>query len=1361
MTSSSEDHAEIRLSLLEYVYRDLLGPFGGSYEVITESPCRRYMLGVLEPHPRERQEEGVATSLESEGELTGYIDEDEVADDAAEIFFRPVPTKLDYRRRPSSMGLSFAVRVLENDPTGVMDLLITWGRYKRIETGDPVGWKRVPRSWHGEIRLSGEGNDAFYLRPDPRDGTIRSSTSREPGTEVSVRIFRRWASEGVLNVSVYVVNEIDPPRPRSSEVERCESNIFQPQIRINLRDVESVSGFLLQGRQRRRAQRSSSDPSGINEMEEGILDVIFADRAPRAKGHNCSAVWGPIDIEQYLRDCGEDAKKLMTWPDGVSLEDDLREKFTAPDLRTDFLPTILLEDPDYRWDGRFGDAPELRAAELAEAWDPQRIREMLQPLASGYEGWIRSLESRYRREDDPIREIGDYIVDYHKSILRRIERAIELIAEDPDVRLSFCFANRTLDLQKAWKDGLTSNEGNLPVGGLEWRPFQLAFILLAVESLATGDTMDVCDVLFVPTGGGKTEAYLAIAAFSLALRRRRALSRRINGTNPSGAGTGVILRYTLRLLTIQQFRRALRMITAMEYLRVWGLGRGIPVGWRPNSCNIEDDFLWGTSKFSVGLWVGGHVSPNRLLRRSSSGENGAVEILSGRRGRGEPAQVLRCPVCDSILAIPNSGLGSGSHILYIPVLVDGRLEQIPQWRYGGGGDGPRAKLRRIVRMSPHSDLHALEIEIESGDRPIRLEQIERILDNLKSRMFSSRRRRGGRSAFLRLASLSLYRPGYLPVTVRTDDGDRTIDFVMLCPNPNCDLNRDIFWAEGAPAFGIPDLSLPSGRRISPPEDGYVFKRVADHMRVEGSEGLSWRIPIPALTVDEQVYRDPPSFLLGTVDKVARLAFEPRGASIFGNVDRYSPNWGFYRSGAPPISISEHVDEGGHVDVGPFDPPELIIQDELHLIEGPLGSMVGIYETAVEALSRRNDSGPKYIASSATVKNAEDQVASVFVRKVVRFPFYGHDYSDRFFIRFVQRELTGPQAGGKLFVGISTPGLGPQYTIRRSWGVLLHAVSIAADRWRRLADPYWTLVAYFNAIRELAGARSVLRQDVMEELEILARRHHRTARSMDFESTVVELSSQVDSTELPSILDRLKKPFGGDPRALDAVDVLLTTSMFGTGIDIPRLSLMYVVGQPKTTSAYVQAVGRVGRKYPGLVMVMFRHTRPRDLSHYELFAGYHLNLERFVEPVSATPFAPTTVSRCAGPVIVAILRNMGDSHCDWIERESAHNILHCEGWHEDINRSVEEVLRRYSKQPDIKKSKNELELRDELLSDIDRWRMIAQQSHSLVFEEYFTTRFDVVLGDPLHKRRGRRVVFENAPNSLREIEEMISLDTGGG
>ncbi|MEZ4479910.1 MAG: helicase-related protein [Dehalococcoidia bacterium] len=338
---------------------------------------------------------------------------------------------------------------------------------------------------------------------------------------------------------------------------------------------------------------------------------------------------------------------------------------------------------------------------------------------------------------------------------------------------------------------------------------------------------------------------------------------------------------------------------------------------------------------------------------------------------------------------------------------------------------------------------------------------------------------------------------------------------------------------------------------------------------------------------------------------------------------------------------------------PLRPPDLIIQDELHLISGPLGSMAGLYETAIDSLCSWQLDGaevrPKLIASTATIRQAQDQVWQVFWRNLAVFPPQVLDAGNSFFA--LQRPLSDEKPGRR-YIGICAPGTRLKGIEVRVYVATLAAAATLAQRHGQLADPWMTLVGYFNALRELGGMRRLVDDDVTNRLQRIEPRGLAKRPRPDVE----ELTSRVSSSGIPRILDRLGTRYdpNAPPGAPRPIDILLATNMVSVGVDVPRLGLMVAVGQPKATAEYIQATSRVGRSDPGpgLVITIYNWARPRDLSHYETFEHYHDNFYRHVEALSVTPFSLGAVYRGLSAVVAAMARQ-GDEA--WNPNASAQTV----------------------------------------------------------------------------------------------------------
>ena len=374
--------------------------------------------------------------------------------------------------------------------------------------------------------------------------------------------------------------------------------------------------------------------------------------------------------------------------------------------------------------------------------------------------------------------------------------------------------------------------------------------------------------------------------------------------------------------------------------------------------------------------------------------------------------------------------------------------------------------------------------------------------------------------------------------------------------------------------------------------------------------------LPVLVIDEDIYDSPPTLVIGTVDKFANLAYQPLMSRLFGLRKKEEK------------SVS---------------PPDLIIQDELHLISGPLGSTVGIYESAIEILcSICNSFKPKIVASTATIKRAVAQCKGLYNREVCQFPPQGISISDSFFAKEDRGKL------GRIYIGVlGTAAPSVQTAQVRLAAELMQGVyklDLPDNSNEDVRDPYWTLVEYFNSKRELGQAGTLFRQDILEYIRTINTRNYR-----DYDKSISdrpihnirELWSALKSEEIPDIIKELEIPYDHLKSFQDSVDVVLATNMISVGVDIGRLGLMVMVGQPKTTSEYIQASSRVGRNAdsPGIVLTLYNPSRSRDRSHYEHFKSYHETFYKIVEPTSVTPFSIPAIEKYLKAILIILARNV--------------------------------------------------------------------------------------------------------------------------
>jgi hypothetical protein len=430
--------------------------------------------------------------------------------------------------------------------------------------------------------------------------------------------------------------------------------------------------------------------------------------------------------------------------------------------------------------------------------------------------------------------------------------------------------------------------------------------------------------------------------------------------------------------------------------------------------------------------------------------------------------------------------------------------------------------------------------------------------------------------------------------------------------------------------------------------------------------------LPVLTVDEEIYRLTPALVIATVDKLAQLPWKAATASLFGLIDTECTRHGWQNP-----EFSSFCGPGGHPARGELPraviqpamrlrPPDLIIQDELHLISDALGSMVGLYETAIDRLCSRGPVRPVLVASTATVRRARDQVEQVFARGLTVFPPPLLDAGETYFSATVPPTASAP---GRRYRGVLAPGERLKSVEIRVASALLEHAQFLFDRYGSAADPYMTLVDYFTSTRELAGMRRLVEDDVADRL---SSRQVRTRRKRP---RVDELTGRMPSSRIAESLAELEHPFNpsfDSTAALDAlrqnpeeyraraagraypIDVLLATSMLQVGVDVQRLGLMAVTGQPKNTAEYIQATSRVGRSAarPGLVVTIYQWSRPRDLAHYESFGYDHATFGLRVEGLTTTPFSDRALDRGLTAVLATSLRHSGVSS---LPNVAAHSV----------------------------------------------------------------------------------------------------------
>ena len=906
---------------------------------------------VIADRPSDRYLTGILYPVGSkisaaEDEQLEQAAEDDVEDDGAGIENVSLASTL----RPSSAGLSFAVEGRQGKPA--IHLRVLCGTYSRFYEGEEGG---------GPVEAGTRHQERWRRTPhDVSLGPVELQSSMKPldltahGLPGLTLHFQAHQHGQTWTVTAVLVNTFADAESKGENEPRT---FFQTELH-----VQAARGSVLVPRPFRR--------TAVDEDTRAAA-LIYRDAMQYATGHTCSAEW---DLE------GESVARVRsTWlPRAIGPGTSAGGDAVFSTLRDDARGT----DP-------------LSAKWLSEASGPE-LKSALGRLPDAYAKWIAGQKKRVHSLPAELRPQAEKHLATCQQGCDRMRHAVELIGSDAAVRDAFRLANRAMRLQRQWAYGEDD---------LKWRPFQVGFQLLSLTSLADRSHADrkVMDLLWFPTGGGKTEAYLALTAFILFLRR-------LKDGPVAGAGVAVLMRYTLRLLTTQQFERAATLICACEHLR------------RSGSTEPELRKKLGSVPFAIGLWVGQGATPNKVSE--------AVNLGGSDSGQPTPKQLVICPAC-------------------------------------------RSPLGPCVRAAGPS--------------------------------------------------------------IRT-----------RCDNEGC-----------------------------------VFGGKDDYL--------------PVWTVDEDVYRERPSLVIGTVDKFALITRQPANTGTLFGLNT------------------------------PHLPPDLIIQDELHLISGPLGTISALYEIAVDELCTRQGVRPKVIGSTATIRRAATQIKALFDRDTYQFPAACIDWHNSC---FAVRDDRRP---GRLYVGVTTAGRSPKFTLQATYASLLQAAADPAIPSADERDPYWTLVGYFNSLRELGGALVLVQDDVGASLQELASRRGEQPRRT---GPAVELTSRRSSSEIPVILKDLKLRAGED----GAYDVLLASNMISVGVDIPRLGLMVVNGQPKLIAEYIQATSRVGRDRPGLIVTVFNNGKTRDRSHYETFATWHSTLYREVEATSVTPFASRALDKALHAVLVAMVRH---------------------------------------------------------------------------------------------------------------------------
>jgi hypothetical protein len=921
-------------------------------EVIESGPSDTYLTGILWPR---------GNALEPIEDDTGESapDDDAAATDAAVPGYRAI--------RPCSIGITFAV---DMDVAVKIDLGKT-SRYRLSidgeakKAGGSTGrrrWTRTPLGYAINIPPSATSSERRENSFITRNGEVVEDLS------VTIHVKRRVAGDQ-QTFTVTLINSLE-----AVDSQRDAACLFQTELIVRAVHDSGVGAI---------RPRPNLSMGGDEDAQSNAM--LYRDVKEFAIGHGIGSMWDPS------------------------------ARISTSEVKTAWLPVLSVKGTSAKgheflagFNKKYSNA--LRAEWIGREDARDEVLTAMLAFSATYRKWIEEeLAAKLSDLDDQYQAAAMMNLARCRNALRRINMGIETLKSNDSAWKAFSLANAAMDRQAQFKSKELANRRPLT-----WRPFQLAYFLMVLPGIIDDrqPDRDCMDLLWFPTGGGKTEAYLGLTAFQIFFRRLVDDGRRRNG------GVDVMMRYTLRLLTVQQFQRAAALICACDMMR-------------------DERSDLGAAPISLGLYVGGEATPNRMVDAGSA----LAEELAGAPPKSTPCQLLRCPVC-------------------------------------GGG------------------LSASSYEISSTGQNVEI----------------------------------------------------------TCREAGCEMQA---------------------RRL------------------------------PVLTVDEAIYSSPPSLLIGTIDKFAQLPRRTDIRRLFG------------------------LDEGL--------PPGLIIQDELHLISGPLGSIAGLYETIIDLLSTRGGVRPKVIGSTATIGQAAKQVRALFDRSVMQFPPAGFDAADSF---FAVRDDDGED---RIYMGVASAGRSPKFALQAVSAALLQGASSLLQAGLPLSqlDAYWTCVLYFNSLRELGSAYVLMLDDVPRQMTFLASRFGDERRLLEQEP--MELSSRVSSRDLPAKLQSLQAQLeqSDDPYAPLPVDTVLASNMISVGVDVSRLGLMVVNGQPKSTAEYIQASSRVGRGIEGLVVTVYNFGRPRDLSHFEHFSAYHSALYRSVEATSVTPWAPRARDKALHVVVASVIRHLVD------------------------------------------------------------------------------------------------------------------------
>ncbi|WP_296828440.1 helicase-related protein [uncultured Megasphaera sp.] len=1066
------------------------------HEIITDIPSRRYSCGILYPQKVMLDlEDEVSEDGNQADEVNGDGDEGETNN---EIDSNIEPSgenqddgddTVDLRNqwRPSSMGITFFVK----GKPEAMHIHLTFGTYRVSELKDycypcnaKLDYDMLPVEVQQHIGVSEDKR--FFTVKEPFNSKwvrhVLDSYEADSGSydlQIPLMTLARQCSDPYHKSYVRIPHALDFQLPRgmqegfidlgdSLDDTDCHFTAFcklmdddEQLWSITLMVSNEFKDFKL-----REYNRFIFQPHIKVRIEEND-DVIFFDRNQIKKSISAD------DEEERLNLLYRKQKDFGSGM-GTSLQWQIDEKGKGF-LINDFLPKKELPGMDFNLptneftEEESNQILSMKVHSDLDSTSKEKKLALLSRLVESYAHWIKGLDGKEKELPERYRHAASLNLTDCREAAARMKEGIALLRDDDKTYTAFSLANRAMFMQRVHLEIIADEKyGTERYGGDQsadsplgkrlseladinqyrnrdvkdkhlWRPFQLAFLLMSLKGIVDekSSDRDLVDLIWFPTGGGKTEAYLGLSAFVIFYRRL------VYGDK--GGGTNIIMRYTLRLLTAQQFSRAATLICACEAIRkTYGVKASATRTRLARRKPGEEIPVLGNEPITIGLWIGSQHTPNRLDDAKKKLKN----LMNTYGIADNDFQLLKCPWCGTSL-VKEHGKG--------------------EWGY-------------FYQTNPKH-------------------------------------------------------------------------FYYQCPQDGC--------------------------------------------RFHTSE-------IPVMVIDEEIYKRPPTLLIGTVDKFAMMTWKNEVNKFFGA-------------------------DGQHRG------PELIIQDELHLISGPLGSIVGLYETAIDYMC--NNCGhvkPKIIASTATIRRAKAQCAALYNRDTRQFPPPGIDADDSYFAR---NDVIDHDKGkyGRCYIGVMASGKNQVSTEVTVISDLLQLIKILKVP-DEVKDEYWTLTAYFNSLKDLGQCESLVADDIKNSVYQFSQRLQTKPR---YAYVLRELTSRVKTNKLNQVFKELEeiKYHSDDNKKTYPVDIVLSSNMLSVGVDIARLNVLLMVNQPKLNSEYIQATSRVGRAYPGLVFTLYNQGRNRDQSYYEQFKTFHESFYRFVEPTGATPFSKPARDRALHAVLIAMMRSI--------------------------------------------------------------------------------------------------------------------------